>query len=491
MTGVLKTITGAVRNASLQMKMFGLIVAVVLAVAACSFVWMQSALSGSLSLQVESRARALATYVASRSVDPLLTNNIYALNALVDDTVKNNEDVKYLFIIGENGEVVVSSEKALVVSDELLSANASIEEDGLYRESSKALETDVGKIMDNAAPVFKEGGAEVRVGMGYESVGSFMADVSSQLLVIVGLVLAMAMAVSYAIVRVTLRPVKDLVGLTERVSEGELGERAHEYNRDEIGRLAESFNRMLDDLQVAEAERNDYVGELADKERILGLLLQKVINAQEDERKRIARELHDETSHSLTAMLIELQELKRDGLLTADQEDHATALKSLIDQALKDINQLAWNLRPSVLDKFGLRVSLERYVEEIEAHHSLSVDLVVQGDTASLPPDVEITIYRLVQEAVTNVVKYARACELGIMLVVNTSFVSVVVEDDGIGFDVDAITKRRPGEHLGLLGMDERVSILGGTLDIESCVGGGTTIIAKVPLRERGSTDEA
>lgn len=407
----------------------------------------------------------------------------------MDDTVKNNEDVKYLFIVGENGEVIVSSEKALAVSDELLAANASVAEDGLYRESSKALETDAGRIMDNAAPVFKEGGAEVRVGMGYESVGSFMTDVSSQLLVIVGLVLAVAMAVSYAIVKVTLRPVKDLVGLTERVSEGELGERANEYNHDEIGRLAESFNRMLDDLQMAEAERNDYVGELADKERILGLLLQKVINAQEDERKRIARELHDETSHSLTAMLIELQELRR-GSLTADQEGHAVALKSLIDQALKDINQLAWNLRPSVLDKFGLQVSLERYVEEIEAHHSFSVDLVVQGDAASLPPDVEITIYRLVQEAVTNVVKYAHARELGIMLVVNAAFVSVVVEDDGVGFDVGAVTRLRPGEHLGLLGMDERVSILGGTLDIESSVGGGTTIIAKVPLRDKGASDE-
>lgn len=486
---MLKTIAGTARNASLQVKMFGLIAAVVVAVAACSFAWMQSALSDSLSLQVESRARALATYVASRSVDPLLTNNIYALNALVDDTVKNNEDVKYLFIVGESGEVVVSSEKALAISDELLAANAAFEEDEQFRESSKALETDAGRIMDNAAPVFKEGGAEVRVGMGYESVGSFMADVSSQLLAVVGLVLAVAMTVAYAIVRVTLKPVKDLVGLTERVSEGELGGRAHEYNQDEIGKLSESFNRMLDDLQVAEAERNAYVEELADKERILGLLLQKVINAQEDERKRIARELHDETSHSLTSMLIELQELKRSGALTSEQKAHATALKALIDQALKDINQLAWNLRPSVLDKFGLQVSLERYVEEIEGHHNLSVDLVVQGDVASLPADVEITIYRLVQEAVTNVVKYACAQELGIMLVVNDAFVSVVVEDDGGGFDVEAVTKLRPGEHLGLLGMDERVSILGGTLDIESCVGGGTAIIAKVPLRERGADD--
>lgn len=491
MKGASEKLAGVVRNASLQMKMFGLIAAVVVAVAACSFAWTQSALSSSLSLQVESRARALAAYVASRSADPLLTNNIYALNALVDDTVSNNEDVKYLFVVGESGEVVVSSEKELAVSDQLLAANSAIEEEGQYRESSKALDTDEGRIMDNAAPVFKEGGAEVRVGMGYESVGSFMADVSSQLLVIVGLVLAVAMAVAYAIVKVTLRPVKDLVGLTERVSDGELGERAHEYNHDEIGRLADSFNRMLDDLQVAEEERNDYVNELADKERTLGLLLQKVINAQEDERKRIARELHDETSHSLTAMLIELQELRQGGMSTADQEDHAAALKSLIDQALKDINQLAWNLRPSVLDKFGLRVSLERYVEEIEAHHGLAVDLVVRGDVASLPADAEITIYRLVQEAVTNAVKYAEAHALGIMLVVNTDFASVVVEDDGVGFDVGAVARLRPGEHLGLLGMDERVSMLGGTLDIESSPNAGTAIIAKVPLRGKEEEDGA
>ena len=135
MKGASEKLAGVVRNASLQMKMFGLIAAVVVAVAACSFAWTQSALSSSLSLQVESRARALAAYVASRSADPLLTNNIYALNALVDDTVSNNEDVKYLFVVGESGEVVVSSEKELAVSDQLLAANSAIEEEGQYRES--------------------------------------------------------------------------------------------------------------------------------------------------------------------------------------------------------------------------------------------------------------------------------------------------------------------------------------------------------------------
>lgn len=484
-----KSFAKFIGSAPLQVKMFGLIAAVVLTVSACSFAWTQSTLSSSLSLQVESRAKALATYVAARSVDPLLTNNIYALNALVDDTVKNNEEVKYLFIVGESGEVVVSSEKDRAISEALQSANTSVEEEGIYRESSKVLETDAGKIMDNAAPVFKEGGAEVRVGMSYDSVGSFMAAVSSQLLVMVGLVLAAAMVISYAIVKATLKPVKNLVALTETVSDGELGQRSTEHNQDEIGKLAESFNHMLDDLQVAEAERNDHVKELAEKERILGLLLQKVINAQEDERKRIARELHDETSHSLTAMLIELQSLKGDGSFTFAQEQHAAAIKSLIDQSLKDINQLAWNLRPSVLDKFGLQASLKRYVEEIESHHELSIDLVVQGDMESLPPDVEITVYRLVQEAVTNVIKYAQASELGIMLVVNSSFLSVVVEDNGIGFDVLKVARSKPGEHLGLLGMDERVSIFGGTLDIESKINQGTTIIAKVPLKAKGSPD--
>ena len=466
-----------------------MVVGVVISVAVSSFLWTQSTLSGSLSLQVEDRVRALATYVASRSIDPLLTNNRYALNALVDDTVKNNEDVDYLLIISDSGEVIVSSEKERAFSKELLNANAPVAIDDNFQESTKVLETDAGKITDCATPVFKEGGAVVRVGMSYESVRSLMSDVNSQLLVIVGIVLIVAISIAYIIVRATLRPVRSLASLTEQVSAGNLTERAGEFNGDEIGKLAESFNRMLDALQSSEEERTVYVGKLAEKERALGLLLQKVINAQEDERKRIARELHDETSHSLTAMLIELQSIREDGTLNVSQVDRIKSLRALIDQSLKDINQLAWNLRPSVLDKFGLRVSLERYVEEIESHHGLSVDLVVKGEAAKLSPDIEITAYRIVQEAVTNIIKYAQANEIGIMLVVNSAFLSIVIEDDGVGFNLEQVMQSRAGKHLGLLGMDERVSILGGSLDIETSAGNGTTIIARVPLRRNEDSD--
>lgn len=475
------------REVSLQTKLFALIAAVVVFVAACSFAWVQSTLSSSLAAQVESRAKALSTYVASRSVDPLLTNNRVALDALVADTLANNDDVVYVFITNENGEVAATSNRERSVSPELKEANEPAEEHGQLVASARVLSTDAGTVLDSAAPVFKEGGAEVRLGMSYDSVGTVMGTVSSQLLILVGVVLALALAVAYAIMGIALRPVKRLVALTEQVAQGDLGQRAAADSHDEIGRLSASFNNMLDELQEAEAQRAEYTRELEEKEHVQSMLLGKVIRAQEDERKRIARELHDETSHSLTAMLIELQAVRDEGSLTVEQREHAHALKELIDQALQDINELAWNLRPSVLDKFGLQVSLDRYIEDVRAHHPLKIMLVMRGDASRLSPDAEITIYRLVQESITNVIKYAQASEVDVMVVVNDAFVSVVVEDDGVGFDVADVLRSRPGEHLGLLGMDERVSLLGGMLDIESHVGQGTTILAKIPHGKEAS----
>ena len=299
-------------------------------------------------------------------------------------------------------------------------------------------------------------------------------------------IMGLAAAVAFVLVRSTLKNVKSLVALTEKVSAGGLDLRARLKSRDEIGKLAASFNAMLDDLQEAEANRDQYIEALASKEEALAMLLQRAIDSQEEERKRIARELHDETSHSLSAMLIELQNLRGDGNLSPSQVDRVQAIRGLIEQSLDDVNRLAWNLRPSVLDKFGLTTSLERYLEEIEERHGISASLTIQGDASSLPPNIEITVYRIAQEAVTNALKYADADELDVSLVINSS-ITLLVEDNGKGFDVDEVSKLEPGKHLGLLGMDERVSMFGGKLSIEAAVGAGTTIIARIPLRDTGS----
>jgi signal transduction histidine kinase len=205
--------------------------------------------------------------------------------------------------------------------------------------------------------------------------------------------------------------------------------------------------------------------------------LQRVVSAQELERKRLARELHDETGQALTSMLLGLRTLEAAESLD-DAHAASTALRETVVQTLQDVRRLAVELRPSVLDDFGLVPALERLAEAFGEQTGLTVHLEARFD-ARLPGEVETALYRIVQEALTNIVKHARARQVSILLTRKDSAVAVVIEDDGRGFtpgDVD-------DAGLGLLGMRERLTLLDGTLTIESAAGTGTTLVAEVPLR--------
>lgn len=225
--------------------------------------------------------------------------------------------------------------------------------------------------------------------------------------------------------------------------------------------------------------------ELKVKEEIRVRLLEKVISVQEDERKRIARELHDETSHSLSSILLGLkiiQESKTDQERTLQLDQ----LRNLTQQTMKEVHNLAWQLRPTILDKFGLSVALERYIEEFQenSNHKIDVDLVIKGlDNERLNSEVETAIFRVIQEALTNVAKYAKASFVSVILIANKHQISIVIEDDGIGFEAERVLSKTPSQNnLGLHGMMERINLLGGTLDIESVPEKGTTIFAKIPM---------
>lgn len=221
--------------------------------------------------------------------------------------------------------------------------------------------------------------------------------------------------------------------------------------------------------------------EVKKKEEIRQKLLKKIITLQEDERMRISRELHDETSHSLSSILIALKVLEENDY--QQPYERINQIRTLVQNTLDEVHNLAWQLRPSVLDKFGLKVALERYMEEYYKINGILVDLYFNSNTERFSPEKETTIYRIVQEALTNVSKYAKAKNISVVIITVENSISIVIEDDGVGFDVDKLeTKGSTVERLGILGMHERASILGGTLFIESEIGRGTSIHAKIPL---------
>ena len=211
-------------------------------------------------------------------------------------------------------------------------------------------------------------------------------------------------------------------------------------------------------------------------------LLAKVIGAQEDERKRIARELHDETGQALTSMMVGLKFIENSAS-TAQAREKIAEMRTLAAQTLDKVHHLSMELRPSLLDDLGLFAAVQRYTREYSANMGIDVDSHIDGLMwHRLPSEIEVAVYRIIQEALTNIAKYAEAKNVSVILRYRDSSLVAVIEDDGKGFDIDSIMASADGKKLGLFGMYERASLIGGTLTIESKRGVGTTVFLEVPL---------
>ncbi len=232
-----------------------------------------------------------------------------------------------------------------------------------------------------------------------------------------------------------------------------------------------------DDLRLAEifAHRASVAVDLS--HRVARDALQRVVSAQEAERRRLARELHDETGQALTSILLGLRAVEE---AQGEKELHEAIaeVRDLVRSTLQDVRRLAVELRPTALDDFGLVPALERLTGSFAEQTGISVDFQTSLAAGRLPTEIETALYRIVQESLTNIVKHARAGSVSVVLARKEDSVSVVVEDDGVGFEPG---RARDGG-LGLLGIRERVALLGGRLAIESRPGAGTTFVAEVPL---------
>jgi signal transduction histidine kinase len=230
-----------------------------------------------------------------------------------------------------------------------------------------------------------------------------------------------------------------------------------------------------DDLRLAETLATRAATGVDLSQRVSRDAVRRVVEAQELERKRLARELHDETGQALTSILLGLKPLE--SATSGEARESVAALRELVVSTLQDVRRLAVELRPSALDDLGLVPAIERLANTF-AENGIRVDVVAHVGDARLPAEVETTLYRIVQEAVTNVAKHAEAGHVSITLTRKQSSVVAIVEDDGKGFDPGSAR----GDGLGLLGMRERLALVGGTLQIEAAHGTGTTIAAEVPL---------
>lgn len=237
--------------------------------------------------------------------------------------------------------------------------------------------------------------------------------------------------------------------------------------------------------QAAIAIQNAWLFEQlrAGRER-LQYLSYRLVEVQETERRYVARELHDEASQALTSLILGLGLLERDAHRPEAVAKGLSELRGLVDGVLENIHRLAMDLWPASLDHLGLVGALEQHIESFSNASGLVIELENAGLNERLPYELETSIYRIIQEALTNVARHAQATRVDVLLKRRGEDLIIIVEDNGIGFDPDLTN---PGSRLGLFGMQERVEMLGGKMVIESAVGTGTTLLVEVPYEHTSS----
>jgi signal transduction histidine kinase len=225
--------------------------------------------------------------------------------------------------------------------------------------------------------------------------------------------------------------------------------------------------------------------ELQNKEIRLKKLLNSVVNAQEEERQRISRELHDEMGQNLTSLLIGLRILENSENC-AEKENIIGGLSRTVTEMITSIHDLALELRPTSLDDLGLIPALTQFFSECPDRIGIDVDYQVVGESArQLSHEAEITVYRIVQESLTNVSRHAKASKANVILNLGGKSFIAIIEDNGIGFDPKSVNRDHTKvKHIGLYGMEERAALVGGTFIVESTVGAGTSIFVEIPWDE-------
>ena len=335
----------------------------------------------------------------------------------------------------------------------------------------------------------------------WEAASEFAADFHIPAIAVAGLAreatlifligAGIGMALSLILTAVLVHPLKSLVQAMRQVQAGDLDVQVPVWANDEIGAVQAEFNIMVDGVRTM---RNDLLRQQGEAQRLcqengrlladlhaknarLQYLLRHATTAQEEERKRLARELHDETGQALTSILLRLKVLQDETDLEVIQ-DRLNGLRYLTSQTLEEVRRLSVDLRPAALDDLGLvpalRGCVQRYAERSD------VEMVFSAPTAlaRLSPEVEIILYRAVQEGLTNIVRHARARHASVSVERCGTTLRLLVVDDGVGFTYDASTGN------GLAGMRERVLMAGGTLSIASQPGAGTRILIELPVEE-------
>lgn len=455
-------------NLGIRAKLMFIILGITTLLTLALMLYVHTILRAALAEQLDHKTISIARNVAARSMEPILTNNIFALHQVAYNTLENNDDVYYVFFEDGAGHILVHTFKDYFPPD-LLGIKRSLT--GKEYDMKKFM-TEEGVLRDIAIPVDYENESQkiARIGLIDYSLQSALVTATRQLLLIALAVFLITSAIVYILTTIiAIKPINYLLYSVQAVAKGDLSQQVKVSSHDEISKLAAAFNIMTQ--------------RLAETRKVRDQLMKKLIYSQEEERRRISRELHDETGQSLMTMMIALRFLEESKDLN-ELKHRTEEFRSILKQSIEQVRLMAWNLTPTLLADLGLKNALESFIKKINKNRDWEISLQVKGlDNKRLAPEIEISAYRIVQEAMTNIAKHAQASKVSICLSCSEQTLEITIKDNGKGFNTDKLkTEQGFAAGLGLISMQERVALLKGTFDIKSKPAQGTTIHVVLPL---------
>lgn len=467
------------RQLSIYYKINGIIISMLLLLSIIIGVIMMETTTKLLDQQIEKRGAEMATYVAALSSNDILLDDNYALFDRINRTKNNTEDVRYILITDSAGRILAHTfagnlPKGLPIK---LSIQLPKDEDGYQTMKFNSNE---GPIRELIVPIENGAVGYVRVGMSEKSTQQLLYLKLHEFFITTLLVCLLAAMCSTYLAYLIIHPMRSLTKAAQQIQQGNFYVQTEIKTEDEVGRLAGVFNEMIKTLQEKEFENNRLLKELRAKEDIRTVLLNKLFTIQEEERKRISRELHDETSQSLASLLAYMKVLL--SKLTDDKQ-----IQLLLDardvaiNVLGGLRKMAVELRPPVLDDLGIVAAMAKYITSFSNQQHLTVSFSPPADKLVINNQIALTLYRILQESLTNISKHACATDVNITLEQDPGNITLLIYDNGLGIRSGALEAARQKNRLGIYGMKERVELLGGTFTFHSISGQGTTITVIIP----------
>lgn len=439
-----------------------LLVALILLGTSLGFILWNS-LGGVMRENIDSKGINLASQIALLSSEPIQMADLYALHELVHLTMVSDKEIRYVLIVDKEGRLMAHT-FSQGIPKKLLSAQ-SIPEQKTDDPHIAILETDEGVIHDILVPIEQGALGYIRVGMNEKTIDKVLYTKVYQLMLTTLFVGIVVLTLVFRLAKLLTKPLQSLTDISEKIAEGQVPKEIPSSSKDEIGILTKAINHMIVNLKKSEVERHS--------------LLNRLITIQEDERKEISRELHDETGQALTYLILSMRALANQ-MVDTEQRSSILMLREEAAGILHKLRNLAVELSPPVLEELGLIPAMQRYIDDYKVRYNLSVVFEYNSPVNTFERKPSLALYRILQESLTNIVKHANAQRVFVSLLTKEENIELIIKDDGIGLSCDALTSARSQNRLGLYGIQERIEIMGGKLELTSEFSEWSTVIRAI-----------